>query len=47
MMALRVLRGLHLMAEAEAHREVEARVSGGLTPNAIADEKGQIIVLRS
>src|ERR1700733_6667216 len=47
MMALCVLRCLHPMAEAEAHREVEAHALGGLASHAIADEEGQIVVLRS
>jgi hypothetical protein len=47
MMALYLLLCLHLMAEAEAHQEVEAIASGGLTPDAIADEESQIVVLRS
>src|SRR3984957_18451621 len=45
-MALCLLRCLHLMAEAEAHREVEL-VHRKLAPDAIADEEGQIVVLRS
>ena len=47
MMALCLLRCLHLIAEEEAHREVEARASGGLATDAIADEEGQIVVLCS
>ena len=47
MMALCVLRCLHPMAEAEAHREVESHALGGLASHAIADEEGQIVVLRS